>query len=75
MGEPGEGEVRVKNNAIGVNFIDVYFRTGLYKAELPFTPGMHGFMKPNRPLYPSLISCFMYMFIEDKCNVHSPHMQ
>ena len=70
MGEPGEGD-----NAIGVNFIDVYFRTGLYKAELPFTPGMHGFMKPNRPLYPSLISCFMYMFIEDKCNVHSPHMQ
>lgn len=34
--EPGEGEVLVKIEAIGVNFIDTYFRTGLYKA--PETP-------------------------------------
>ncbi|CAN6569198.1 unnamed protein product [Malus baccata var. baccata] len=42
IGEPKEGEVRVKNKAIGVNFIDVYFRKGLYyKADtMPFTPGM-----------------------------------
>ncbi|KAG0472639.1 hypothetical protein HPP92_014061 [Vanilla planifolia] len=40
VGEPKEGEVRVKNKAIGVNFIDVYFRTGLYKTDLPFIPGM-----------------------------------
>ncbi len=41
---PGEGEVRVKNHAIGVNFIDVYFRTGLYPAPngLPMTPGNEG---------------------------------
>ncbi|KAF2311694.1 hypothetical protein GH714_026032 [Hevea brasiliensis] len=40
-GEPGEGEIRVKNKAIGVNFIDVYFRKGVYKAQsMPFTPGM-----------------------------------
>lgn len=39
VGEPLEGEVRVKHSAIGVNFIDVYFRTGVYKAELPFTLG------------------------------------
>jgi NADPH:quinone reductase len=31
--QPGEGEVLVKTEAIGVNFIDVYFRTGLYKAN------------------------------------------
>src|ERR1700751_3783009 len=31
--EPGAGEVLVKIQAIGVNFIDVYFRTGLYKAS------------------------------------------
>jgi NADPH2:quinone reductase len=36
---PGPSEVLVKIAAIGVNFIDVYFRIGLYKAELPFTPG------------------------------------
>lgn len=47
MGEPGEGEVRVKNKAIGVNFIDIYFRTGLYKAELPFIPGIHGSTEPK----------------------------
>src|SRR5215831_9514054 len=40
---PGPGEARVRQTAIGVNFIDVYFRTGLYKAPaLPFTPGQEG---------------------------------
>jgi NADPH:quinone reductase len=37
---PGPKQVRVKLHASGVNFIDVYFRIGLYKADLPFTPGM-----------------------------------
>jgi len=36
------GQALVRMHAIGVNFIDVYFRTGLYKAESPFTPGMEG---------------------------------
>ncbi|XP_023728650.1 uncharacterized protein LOC111876370 [Lactuca sativa] len=41
IGEPKDGEIRVRNKAIGVNFIDVYFRTGAYKAaSIPFTPGM-----------------------------------
>ncbi|XP_028061527.1 uncharacterized protein LOC114264986 [Camellia sinensis] len=41
IGEPKEGEIRVKNKAIGLNFIDVYFRKGVYKAStIPFTPGM-----------------------------------
>lgn len=40
---PGRGEARVRHEAVGVNFIDVYFRTGLYKApQLPFTPGQEG---------------------------------
>jgi NADPH2:quinone reductase len=40
---PGAGEVRVRHNAIGVNFIDTYFRTGQYQAPaLPFTPGSEG---------------------------------
>ncbi len=40
IGDPNEGEIRVKIKAIGLNFIDVYFRTGVYKATtLPFTPG------------------------------------
>ncbi len=38
---PGPGEALVRHTAIGVNFIDVYFRTGLYTPPgLPFTPGM-----------------------------------
>ncbi|MDX1431947.1 MAG: quinone oxidoreductase [Gammaproteobacteria bacterium] len=41
LGDPGPGEVRVRHTAVGLNFIDVYFRTGLYRAiEPPFTPGM-----------------------------------
>ncbi len=39
--EPGEGQARVAVEAIGVNYIDVYHRTGLYTSDaLPFTPGM-----------------------------------
>ncbi|WP_394846436.1 quinone oxidoreductase [Pendulispora brunnea] len=43
VGAPGPGEVRVRNHAIGVNFVDVYFRTGEYAPpRLPFTPGNEG---------------------------------
>ena len=38
--QPGPKEALVKIAASGVNFIDVYFRTGLYKADLPLTLGM-----------------------------------
>jgi len=37
---PGASEALVKVSAIGVNFIDIYHRSGLYKVALPFTPGM-----------------------------------
>lgn len=40
--EPGPGEALVKHAAVGLNYIDVYFRTGLYKAPLPSTIGMEG---------------------------------
>jgi NADPH:quinone reductase len=43
VGEPGPGQVRLRQTAVGLNFIDVYFRTGLYPAPaLPFTPGQEG---------------------------------
>lgn len=42
VGEPGPGEVRIRQRAVGVNFIDVYHRTGFYKLPLPFTPGVEG---------------------------------
>ena len=43
VGEPGPGEIRIKQTAIGLNFIDVYGRTGLYPQDrLPFIPGMEG---------------------------------
>ncbi|XBI26401.1 hypothetical protein VPH35_051121 [Triticum aestivum] len=38
VGEPGDGEIQIWNTAIGVNFIDIYFRKGVYPAPLPFTP-------------------------------------
>jgi NADPH2:quinone reductase len=40
--DPGPGEVRLRQQAAGLNFIDVYHRTGLYKQQLPFTPGVEG---------------------------------
>ena len=39
---PKSGEALVRLEAIGVNFVDVYHRTGLYKLELPLTPGSEG---------------------------------
>ncbi|XP_076923332.1 uncharacterized protein LOC143585429 [Bidens hawaiensis] len=41
IGDPNDGEIKVRNKAIGINFIDVYYRKGVYKAAaIPFTPGM-----------------------------------
>ena len=40
--EPRAGEIRVRNRAIGVNFIDTYHRSGLYKVELPSGLGVEG---------------------------------
>ena len=43
VGEPGAGQVRVKQHACGLNFIDTYFRSGLYPApSLPFIAGNEG---------------------------------
>ena len=42
VGEPGPGEVRIRHHAIGLNFIDVYHRTGLYPMPLPARLGMEG---------------------------------
>jgi NADPH:quinone reductase len=41
VGAPGPGQVRIRQTAVGLNFIDVYGRTGLYpQPSLPFIPGM-----------------------------------
>ena len=42
VGDPGPGQVKIRQEAAGLNFIDVYHRTGLYPQELPFTPGVEG---------------------------------
>jgi NADPH2:quinone reductase len=42
VGEPGPGEIRIRHHAIGLNFIDVYHRTGLYPLTMPATIGMEG---------------------------------
>ena len=43
VGTPGAGEILLRQTAVGLNFIDVYFRTGVYPAPgLPFTPGLEG---------------------------------
>lgn len=43
LGRPGPGEVHVRNRALGLNFVDVYFRSGAYAPpSLPFIPGNEG---------------------------------
>jgi NADPH2:quinone reductase len=42
LGAPGPGQVRLAHTAIGINYIDVYHRSGLYPLPLPFIPGVEG---------------------------------
>ena len=42
VGEPGPGEIRIRHKAIGLNFIDVYQRSGLYPFPMPLKLGMEG---------------------------------
>lgn len=42
VGDPGPNEVRIRHHAIGLNFIDIYYRTGLYPAALPHGLGFEG---------------------------------
>ena len=42
VGEPAPGQIRIRHHACGLNFIDVYQRTGLYQNPLPLTLGMEG---------------------------------
>ena len=42
VADPGPGEARIRQSAVGLNYIDVYHRTGLYPQPLPFTPGVEG---------------------------------
>ncbi|MBC7582703.1 MAG: quinone oxidoreductase [Tardiphaga sp.] len=80
---PGPGEVRIRQHAIGVNFIDVYFRTGLYKAPTsPFIagneaageviavgPGVTGFHPGDRVAYYSNLGSYATerVFAADRC--------
>tara|TARA_R110002020_G_scaffold406378_2_gene616403 strand:- start:51583 stop:52554 length:972 start_codon:yes stop_codon:yes gene_type:complete len=40
--QPGPGQALVRQTAVGLNFIDTYYRTGLYPVKFPFTPGSEG---------------------------------
>ena len=42
VGDPGPGEIRIRHKAVGLNFIDVYHRTGLYPLPMPATIGGEG---------------------------------
>ncbi|QTD46454.1 quinone oxidoreductase family protein [Ottowia testudinis] len=42
VGEPGPGQIRIRHHAIGLNYIDVYQRSGLYQLPMPLTLGMEG---------------------------------
>ena len=42
VGDPGPGQVRLRQTAVGLNFIDVYHRSGLYPQPGPFVPGVEG---------------------------------
>lgn len=42
VGDPGPGQVRVRCTAVGLNFVDIYQRNGLYPMQLPFTLGSEG---------------------------------
>lgn len=68
---PGKGEVQVEHRAIGLNYIDTYFRSGLYPASVPFVPGneaagviaavgpgVKGFRKGDRIAYVTTLGAY-----------------
>ncbi|HXU42240.1 MAG TPA: quinone oxidoreductase [Burkholderiales bacterium] len=74
VGEPGQGQVRIKHTAIGVNFVDVYQRSGLYPMQLPgiagnegagvvdaVGPGVKGLKKGDRICYTGLPGSYCEM--------------
>lgn len=42
VGAPGPGEVKIRHHAVGLNFADIYFRTGVYPVALPAGMGVAG---------------------------------
>ncbi len=71
VGTPGPGQIRLRQTAIGLNFIDVYVRTGLYPSELPIVGGMeaagvveqvgegvHDLAVGNRVAYPMVLGAY-----------------
>ena len=51
VGEPGPGEARIRHTAIGVNFVDIYQRSGLYPMQLPRSPATRAraWSRPSAP--------------------------
>ena len=71
VGAPGPGQIRLRHTAVGLNFIDVYHRTGLYPLPLPLTlgtegagvveelgPGVSGLQKGDRVAYAGVIGAY-----------------
>ena len=71
LSPPGKSEARVRLHAIGVNFIDIYHRTGLYALPLPFIPGgegageivavgegVKGFKRGDRVAFVTTLGCY-----------------
>ena len=50
LGDPNSGEVLIKNEAIGLNYIDTYHRSGLYPVELPSNIGIEGHGRNSKKL-------------------------
>ena len=71
IGEPGPGEIRIRHHACGLNFIDVYHRTGLYPLPLPASLGMEaagvveavGEGLPGQPTHLRVGDMFIAQFI------------
>ena len=71
VGDPGPGEIKIRQAAVGLNFIDVYQRSGLYpQPSFPFIPGMEMSMTitsgfnaraPAMAAFPSLASETTFM--------------
>src|ERR1043165_2243875 len=71
VGEPGSGELSIRQTAIGLNFIDTYHRSGLYPLKLPsgigsegagvveaVGPGVAGFKRGDRVAYAGVLGAY-----------------
>jgi hypothetical protein len=68
--EPREGEVKIRHTAVGINFVDVNYRKGLYSTKTPFIPGSLPVSPLQSLIFLSLMIIYLLVPVVIICGMH-----